>query len=439
MSTFWLTILKLLAVVVLIFANAFFVAAEFALVSVRRTRVEELIAQGNALAKVVRHVIGDPDRFIAATQLGITIASLGLGWIGEPALAHLIEPLFRALPEAWVAPTAHVVAAGAVAFAVITFLHVVLGELAPKSVALQYPEQTALTVARPTMLFESLFRPFIWLLNGTGNAMLRLIGLQRPSGHQLVHSVEELKMLVTESQKRGVLEAEAKTMIHKVFEFSNRQVHEAMVPRPDVVGIECDATVADLLQVFSQASHTRFPVYEDNLDNIVGLVAIKDVLKALAEDRNSFGKSVRELTRPAFFVPETKHIGSLFAEMRQEQVQMAVIIDEYGGTAGIVTLEELLEEIVGRVSDELVVQPSLVETIDERTVQIDAQMRVDEVNEELGLNLPEEDDYETVAGFILYRLRRIPEEGERLRYNDLRLTVAEMKGPKIEKVLITRL
>jgi len=429
--------LKLMAMAALIFANGFFVAAEFGLVSVRRTRINQLIAEGKEAAKVVRHAIDDPDRFIAATQLGITIASLGLGWIGEETIATLLLPLLYALPSNLIAPAAHTIAS-TIAFAVITFLHVVLGELAPKSIALQYPEETAFIVAKPTVLTENVFRPFIWLLNGTGNLILRLVGLSAPSGHQRVHSVEELMMLVEASHKEGVLEDGQEEMLQKVFKFASRHVSEAMIPRPEIVGIERQATIGDLLEVFSQSSHARFPVYENDLDDIVGIVAVKDVLMALASDPTDVGRGMDELIRPAFCVPETRPMGDLFVEMRAEQIQMAIVIDEYGGTAGLVTLEEMIEEIVGRLSDELAVTPYLVETIDERTVEIDAQLRVDEVNEELDLHLPEGEDYETVAGFILYLLRYIPKEGEQLRYGNLRMTVTRMKGPKIERVQIRR-
>ncbi|HID63977.1 MAG TPA: HlyC/CorC family transporter [Anaerolineae bacterium] len=429
--------LKLMAVAAFILANGFFVAAEFGLVSVRRTRIEQLIAEGKEAAKIVRHVIDEPDRFIAATQLGITIASLGLGWVGEGTIASLLLPLLYALPSDMIAPVAHTIAS-ATAFATITFLHVVLGELAPKSVALQYPEETAFIVAKPTVLTENIFRPFIWLLNGTGNLIVRLVGLSAPSGHQRVHSVEELMMLVKASHEEGVLEDEQEEMLQKVFKFASRHVNEAMIPRPQIVGIEHQSTIGDLLEVFSRSSHARFPVYENDLDDIVGIVAVKDVLMALSQDPTDVGRSIDELIRPAFFVPETRPMGDLFVEMRARQIQMAIVIDEYGGTAGLVTLEEMVEEIVGRLSDELAVKPFLVETIDERTVEIDAQLRVDEVNEELDLHLPEGEDYETVAGFILYLLRYIPREGEQLRYGNLRITVTKMKGPKIERVQIRR-
>lgn len=431
--------LKLLAVLLLVLANGFFVAAEFSLVSVRRTRVDELIAAGNETAKVVRHAIDDPDRFIAATQLGITIASLGLGWIGEPALAHLIEPLVDWLPGAWVGAASHGISAG-IAFFIITFLHVVVGELAPKSVALQYPEETAFIVARPTIFTENVFRPFIWLLNGAGNGLLRLVGLRAPTGHQRVHSVEELKMLIAASEQEGVLETEEMYILQRAFDFGDRRVQEAMIPRPDVVGVPADATIGDLLRTFREAPHSRFPVYEGNLDNIIGVVSVKDVLYLLAEDQSAWRRPVRDLARPALFVPETKPIGDLFAEMREAQVQMAVVIDEYGGTAGIVTAEELVEEIVGRMSDEWVAERAEREVvqIDEETTEIDAQMRVDEANEELGISLPEDENYETVAGFLLYRLGRIPEEGERVRYGDLTLTVSQMEGPRVARVKVRR-
>lgn len=436
----FLTLAKLGSVAALILANAFFVAAEFALVSVRRTRIEELIAEGNATARTVKHVIHDPDRFIAATQLGITIASLGLGWIGEPALAHLLEPAFRFLPAQWIAPAAHSVAASAIAFAVITFLHVVIGELAPKSVALAYPEQTALWVAKPTILFENLFRPAIWALNGTGNGLVRLIGLHRPAGHQLVHSVEELKMLVTASTKSGELEPHEEEMLRNVFAFEDRLVREVMIPRTEMSAVDENTTIAEFLQTFSQVRHARYPTFANTVDNITGFVAIKDVLHAIAsQGALALDASAKSLARPGLFVPEMKPIGRLFSEMQAQKIQIAIVIDEFGGTAGMVTLEDLVEQIVGNLSDEVTFEDPQFETIDERTVQIDAQMQVEKVNEEIGIHLPENEHYETVAGLILYALHHIPKESEQLKVDNVKLTITGMNGPKIEKVLITRL
>lgn len=435
-----LSIIKLLVVVGLILTNAFFVAAEFALVSVRRTRVEELIAEGNRTARVIKQIVHDPDRFIAATQLGITMASLGVGWIAEPALAHLVEPLFLLLPEAWVGPAAQSVAAGVIAFIVITFLTVVVGELAPKSVALAYTDQTALVVARPTAVFETAFRPVIWALNGAGNGLLRIVGLSRPVGHQLVHSVEELKMLVSASAASGELEPREKTMLHNVFEFNDRLVREVMIPRTDMVTVAEDTTIDEFLQTFVQQTHTRFPMYAKNIDNITGFVAIKDVLRAMATGGpGTRERAVRAFARPAKFVPESKRVGSLFAEMQTQKTQLAIVIDEFGGTAGMVTLEELIEEIVGQLGDELAQETPESERIDEHTAQFDGQLRVEEVNEAMGIHLPESEDYETIAGFILYALHHIPKEGEQFRADNVRITVTRMEGPKIGRVLVTRL
>lgn len=427
---------KLVAVIALVLANGFFVAAEFSLVSVRPTRVNELVAQGNRAAKIVRHAIDDPDRFIAATQLGITIASLGLGWIGEPALAHLVEPLLRWLPGPWIEVASHSLAIG-IAFFIITFLHVVLGELAPKSIALQYPEETAFIVARPTILTENLFRPLIWLLNGTGNSILRLIGLQAPSGHQRVHSVEELKMLIADSERGGVLKADQATMAQRVFEFAERRAYEVMVPRTEVVALECTASLRDFLAIFEAHSHARFPVYDEDLDDVVGVVSVKDVLRCIADDPACFDRSVETLARPMLEVPETGRVADLLERMRAEQTQMALVIDEYGGTAGVVTMEQLVEEIVGRMSDELFKGMSPIRKLSGGSHQINAQLRVDEVNEAMGWAIPEQDEYETLAGFLLYRMRHVPEEGEACTYKNLHFRISRMKGPKIEEVIVT--
>ncbi|MGQ9597821.1 MAG: hemolysin family protein [Anaerolineae bacterium] len=428
-------LLRLMIAFALVAMNGFFVVAEFALVSVRRSRIDELIAQDHPRARIVRKALSDPDRFIAATQLGITLASLGLGWVGEPTFASLLAPLLRVLPARWDEALVHSIAAG-VAFALITFLHVVLGELAPKSVALQYPEQASLAVSRPILLAETLFRPAIWLLNGTGNGLLKLLGLETVKGHQQVHSVEELKILMHEAQQGGTIAAQQEEMLQKVFEFGERQVYEVMIPRPDVIGVEAKATIQDLLSLFAESSHARFPVYEENLDNIVGIVAIKDVLRALAQDPAHIDTPVRSLVRPAHFVPETVAVSDLLADMRASHNQMAIIIDEYGGTAGIVTLEELVEEIVGRLSDELFAGEEPMVRINEHTVEIDAQLRVDEVNDQLHLSLPEGEEYETVAGLILFQLQRIPIVGDTLRLGNLELCVSQMKGPKIERIQI---
>jgi CBS domain containing-hemolysin-like protein len=423
----------------LILANAFFVAAEFALVSVRRTRIEELVAQGNVTARTVKLVIHDPDRFIAATQLGITIASLALGWIGEPAVAHLIEPLFGLAPESILPRATAGAIATVIAFALITFLHVVIGELAPKSVALNFPEQSALVVAPPMVLFENIFRPAIWALNGTGNWLLKRIGLNRPTGHQLVHSVEELKMLVSASTASGELKPVEREFAERAFDFADRQVGEVMIPRTLMMAVEETATIQDFLDRFAQVSHSRFPVYSGTLDNIVGFVWVKDVLRAMAKGPDARQQPITSILRPALYVPATKAIGALFGEMQRQKVQLAIVLDEYGGTAGMVTIEELIEEVVGRVSDELAITAPSLRRLDEGQIEADAMLRVEEANELLNLELPESDDYETLAGLLMTRTGRVPKEGDSARIGNLRLTVTKMHGPKIEKILLTRL
>jgi len=432
-------VFKLLGAGLLVLANGFFVVAEFALVSVRRSRVEALAAQGDAAARLVRHVIDDPDRFIAATQLGITVSSLGLGWLGEETIAEILEPLLHGLPVAAIHASSAAIASG-IAFSLITFMHVVVGELAPKSIALQYPEQASFAVARPITIIETLFRPFIWMLNGAGNALLRVAGLRAPSGHERVHSVDELKLLVDESLRGGVLDEEEMKIATRAFEFGDREAREAMIPRTEIVGIEHSATLDDILQTFVTSQHSRFPVYEEDLDHIIGVLSIKDVLAALVEAPEHRQRSIGELglVRPMLVVPETSPLGKIFAEMRLKQLQMALIIDEYGGTAGLVTAEELAEEVMGRLIDEWVSEPPGVEPLRGAIYRVNAQLQVSEVNEALGMNLPERDVYETLAGFLLYQMGRVPEEGQELQYGGQRFTVMRMRGPKIEEVHVER-
>jgi CBS domain containing-hemolysin-like protein len=430
-------LLRLASALGLVALNGFFVSVEFAVVAVRRTRIDQLVAEGNAAARVAHRLIGNPDRAIAASQLGITIASLALGWIGEATVAAIIEPPLEALLGRWSVAVAHTVGV-TVAFALVTFTHIVLGEQVPKTIAIRYSERTALAISRPMDWFIQIFRPFITLLDKATAAVLRLLRMQPIAGHQTVYTLDELKLLVRESQEGGALEPRQEEMLQKVFQFGERQVHEVMIPRPDVIGVEVDAGVEDLLGLFAEASHARFPVYQGDLDHIVGIVSIKDVLRALAEKPPKTDTPVGSLVRPAHFVPETVAVADLLAEMRASHNQMAVVIDEYGGTAGIVTLEELVEEIVGRLSDELVAGEESVVHVGEGTVEVDALLRVDEVNEQLDLDLPKGEHYETIAGFILCHLQRVPAEGDLLRYRDLELKVTQMKGPKIERVQIRR-
>lgn len=431
------TIFRLLAVLVLVLLNGFFVATEFSLVSVRRTRIEQLASAGNARARAVQGALQSLDAFIAATQLGITMASIGLGWIGEPALAHLIEPALTFLPGL-VAPAAAHTAAVGVAFVLITALHIVLGELAPKSIALQRPEGTALLVTQPTALFLRIFWPFIAIMNGAGNLVVRAIGLTPASSHALVHSPEELRLLVEESGEAGALEEQEQEMLINVFSFADRPAYQAMLPRTEVVTIDHDATIREFLDRFAETGHTRFPVLgPGGVDDIKGIISAKDLLVALRNGEVDLDQPITPLIRPAFFVPESKHIGELLQEMRDKHIRLAILIDEYGGMAGIVTMEDLIEEIVGELDDELEHDEEELKTIDERTSVVEGQIRVEDLNEELNLDIPR-GDYETLAGFILEQLGRLPNTGDSLNYKNIRLTVLEMQGPRIKQIEIRR-
>ncbi len=428
----WLSIFTgLLGVAFFVLMNAFFVAAEFGLVSVRRTRVEELAAQGHPTALIVRRALDDPDRFIAATQLGITVASLALGWIGEPALAHLFVPLLQFLPQSWIGAAAHSIAA-AIAFACITFLHVVAGELAPKSIALQNPERTAFFVARPMLVVFQIFRPAIWALNGAGNALLRMLSIRLASGHERVHSVQELKMLIEASQQEGVLQEEEEQMLRAVFDLRSSRAAEVMVPRTEMVCAPADATVEELADLAERTALTKFPVFEDDLDHIVGVVYLKDLLRPIRACRSDL--TARALMREALFLPETVSVADLLAHFRRARQHIAILVDEYGGTAGLVTLEDLLEEIVGDIGDLFEPPTPQVQRLSDGSVLLDGLMTIDEANEALNLALSDP-FYTTVGGLVMGRLDRVPTVGDEVILEDgQRLRVEEMDGLRVARV-----
>jgi len=433
-STFFWDGLKLLAVVFLVFANAFFVAAEFSLVSVRRTRIAELIARGDDSAHWVQEAIENPDAVIAATQLGITLASLGLGWIGEPALSHLLLPVVELFPDTLQSGISHTISAG-IAFAMITFLHVVIGELAPKSIALQNPEATSLVVARPTVVAERIFKPAIWLLNGAGNAFLRLVGVKPASGHELVHSVEELKMLVTASTEGGVVEAQESEMLHAIFDLEELVVRQVMIPRTEMVAVEADTPLDEIIGLVTQSTYTKFPVYEDNLDQVLGIVHVKDLLRAM-QSPDCAACTARTLMREPVFVPETISVSALLGQFRENRQHIAIVLDEFGGTAGLVTLEDLLEEIVGEVSDPFDRITPEIQTMPDGTVMINGLALIEEVNQHLSLNLVDP-DYDTIAGYVLGKLGRIPRIGDIVEGEGVRLRVESMDGLRIARLSLT--
>jgi CBS domain containing-hemolysin-like protein len=420
------------AILALVLANGFFVAAEFAIVMVRRTRIDQLIAEGSRRAMTVRRAVTDPDSYIAATQLGITMASLGLGWIGEPALASGIEPAFRFLPDVVSTAAAHSISV-TVAFALITALHIVLGELAPKSIALQHPERTALIVTRPTELFMKAFWPFISLMNGMGRAVVRMFGLHDPSGHALVHSEQELKMLVTASQEAGVLEEKEEQMLHRVFEFADQTAGQVMVPRTELIATRTDASVREAIEVITKGRYRSLPVYREDVGNIIGLVDMSDLLRAATEQRTDV--PVGTLMHEALTVPETMALDDLLAELRRQRAYEAIVIDEYGSTAGLVTFEYLMDRIVGD-SDS---SPSGrgIDVLSDGSALVDGLMLVTDINEQFGLKI-DEDTYTTLGGFVAGRVGRKPRVGDTVEEGSRTLTVEALDGLRVARVRISR-
>ncbi|MGD8813136.1 MAG: hemolysin family protein [Anaerolineales bacterium] len=430
-----IVILRIIALMLLVLANGFFVAAEFSLVSVRRTRITELVANGNRAARWVQKAIADPDSVIAATQLGITLSSLGLGWIGEPVLAQLFEPLTSLLPESVQSGASHGLSAG-LAFAVITFLHVVIGELAPKSIALQNPERTSLMIAQPTIWTEWVFKPFIWVLNGAGNALLRLIGVQPAAGHEMVHSVAELKMLVRASAEGGLFGFREQEMVHAVFDFRNTLVRQVMVPRTEMVAISSDLRTKELIAVFVENPYTKVPVYAGDLDHIVGVIYLKDVLRETNGENKGDGTTA-DLMRDAIFVPEAARVSTLLELFRTSRQHIAIVLDEYGGTAGVVTLEDLVEEIVGEVGEPFDTEAE-IQPLPDGSSRVDGLTLIEEINEHFGLSLHDA-HYDTIAGYIIGRLGRLAQVGDAVVAEGMRFRVISVDGLRIERVSLTPL
>ena len=419
--------------VALVFANGFFVAAEFAIVTVRKTRIDQLIAEGHRGARAVRRAISDPERYIAATQLGITMASIGLGWIGEPALASMIQPAFGSLPARIAETTAHSVAV-AIAFAIVSGLHIVMGELAPKTIALEKAEATALLVVKPTELFMKTFWPFIRLLNGTGQAVVSMLGLRGRGRHAMVHSEEELKMLVTASQEAGVLEEREEQMLHRVFGFADLTAGQVMVPRTELVGVPATSPLRDVLPLIGNLRETRLPVYRSDLDDVVGMLHVTDVLRAIASSDQ--GVTAGSLAREALTVPESLGADDLLGEMRGRHVREALVIDEYGGTAGLVTFESLMERIVGDIPGDTASPSGRVRMGPGGSAEIDGLALVTDVNAQFALHI-DEDMYTTMGGYVLGCLGRRARVGDELEVEGRRLRVSALDGLRVATISLS--
>jgi len=432
----------LLAGALIVLANAFFVTVEFSIVTVRRSQVERLAEEGIRRAEPVLSLLQDTDWAIAASQLGITVASILLGVVAEEPLQHLLAPgLTRVFGRVPLLAGLSSALATILVLLVLSFVHMVLGEQTPKTIALRYPLRSALAVGRPMAIFAQIARPLIGVVDQSTALVLRALSVGGQTGGHGIHTVEELKEVVRESQEGGVIPYGDQQMLLRAMEFGGRYVREAMIPRTDIIAVENTATLGELLDTFKTYRHSRFPVYEEDLDHICGIVTMKDVLPLLADDPGAVDRPLSTLgvIKPALVVPESRHIGDLFNEMRRDRNHLAIVLDEFSGTAGMVTTEALAEEVVGRLTDEWVTEAPSVRVTDTGAFEMDAQSRIDEVNETLGLDLPESPDYETVAGFLLFLIRRIPRQGEQIIYRDLRFTVLKMLGPKIDRLRVEKL
>jgi putative hemolysin len=414
---------ELIGVAVLILLNAFFVAAEYGLVTARRTRIIELQHQGNRRARDVLRITADPGRFIAAMQLGVTLTSLGIGALGEETLSREFKH--------WMAAVLAIV----VAYAILSFFHVVFGELVPKGTALGHSEGTALWVSIPVRAFLAVFRPAIWLLQTSSDAILHSFGLEPPGVEREVHSEAELRMLVSRSTQQGQIEEDERQMIDRVFVFGDKDVADVMVAKPDVAAVSLDLPPEEALAIVLDSPYTRYPVYRESLDDIVGVLHVRDLFSAI-HDRGLGGVDLGALLRPAYVVPETKDLASLLDEFRRTNSHFAIVVDEYGAMVGIATLEDLLEEIVGEIEDEFDVPEEPVEQIGEDSYRIDGMFSIDDFNERFGTDLPEE-DFHTVAGFVFGQLGRAPEPGDDVSYDGMRFDVLEVEGNRIERIAVT--
>ncbi len=414
-----ITSLHIILFLVCLVLAAFFCSAETAFVSMQKLRLQHLQSIGHPKAELVARIIAHPEKFLATVLLGINFFETAVAALGTIMAVSVWGENLGA----------------AIATILVTVITLIIAEFIPKSLALRYGEQMALAYGRPIEIVSIVLYPFVYLLNHLGLRFSRLLGQETDDKPAI--SEEEFHTMITVGHREGAMEEETAEMLHNVFDFANRPVREVMVPRPDVVFVEKGTRLADFLAIYAQHPLSRFPVYHESVDNVIGILSIKDVLAAQAKGETKSESTVDNMLRPTYFAPESKPISEVFAEMRDRSCRLAVVVDEFGGTAGIVDLLQLLEEIVGPVGDDLVKSERDYEIINDYTFQVDGGMRLEAANEEMNLGLPE-GDYETVAGFVLHLIGRFPRQGEQLKYKDLKLVITRMRGLKIEEVLVTK-
>lgn len=429
---------QILLVFILVLLNGYFVASEFALVGVRKTRIEELVKKGNKAAKLVKDALGDLDSYISATQLGITIASLGLGWVGEPVVAKILLPYIEYIvPHDFAFITAHTIAFF-IAFSLITFLHIVLGELAPKTVALQSSEKTSLFIISPLVLFTKVFKPFIWILNKAGDLVLKGFGFSAPTSHQLVHSEEEIKMLLSQSVSEGIIESQEAEMVYKVFQLGDIPIKHIMVPRTEVIAFDAEESLKEILRMIKDNTHSRFPVYKKSLDKILGFVHIKDIYKLAMSARRDHKLINSKIVRDIMRLPEGKLADEALVDMRKKRVHMAVVTDEYGGTAGIVTMEDIIESIVGEIQDEFEKPLDTIHKTKEGSYLIKGLTPIEKLREKFNIQLKGQ-GYSTIGGLVFGILGSEPKVGNSVQIGNMLLEVEKLKGRRIDLLKLTKL
>ncbi len=426
-------ILNIAITLLFVFFNAFFVAAEFAIVKIRSSQLEVAMRDGSQIAKIALNMHQNLDAYLSATQLGITLASLGLGWIGEGVVSEIIIDLMAFLGIDISLEVAHSIALP-IAFVTITMLHIIFGELAPKSLAIQKSMQTTLAIALPLRLFYIVFKPAIWALNSLANLFLRMLGFRSASESEGEHSSEELRLLIEQSSKTGIIDIEDHKLLENVFEFSVTPVKQIMVPRGRIYGLEIHSDINEILNQVIDEGFSRMPVYEKTIDNIVGVIYAKDLITII---RHSNLITLHDIIRPAFFVNEDDHIKELLHRMQRNKVHVAIVIDEFGGTAGIVSLEDIIEELVGEIQDEYDDEDPLVDKINEREFKITASVAIDDINDLLPVPLPEGDEYETLGGLINNTIGRIPDVNEIITLDSYEFRILKRSTRTIETVYVT--
>lgn len=428
--------LRLGAIALLIVINAFFVTAEFSIVSVRRSRINQLVDAGDVQARTVQDLQQSIDRLLSTTQLGITLSSLALGWIGEGALVVLVQTTFHQVLSGLGSSQvlAHSLAIP-VTFLLLAYLQIVLGELCPKSVALMYAEQLARFLGAPSLAIARFFHPFIWVLNQSTGLILRLLGLQ--GMHQDWHdqvTPEELQRIIATSSESMGLEAEERQLLRNVFEFGDVSAGEVMVPRTNIVALSSESTVQQLLEEIARARHSRYPVLGESFDDIRGMIDFKDLAEPLALGTLTLESSIQPWVCPARFVPQEIPLNELLAMMQRLQQPMVIVVDEFGGTAGLVTIHDLTAAILGTTAEPSSTEELSIQILEDQMFLVHAQIAIERLNELLGLNLPVTDDYQTLAGFLLYYLQKIPPVGETLQYDSWEFMVMAAEGPRLHEI-----